>query len=119
MPIIVSRGTDPFRVLLFGLTFVAFGVNTRFALLKQYRLWNLFAAYGLALLIIIALAYMISTSFFPAAPPRGQWRVGGLLAHDDSPRRYGFLHCRGFLQRWKLQVRMRRLSLVEVVWCTT
>ncbi|MEM4424162.1 putative sulfate exporter family transporter [Pyrobaculum sp.] len=66
VPIIVSRGTDPFRVLLFGLTFVAIGVNTRFALLKQYRVWNLFAAYGLALLIIIALAYMISTSFFPS-----------------------------------------------------
>jgi len=44
VPIIVSRGTDPFRVLLFGLTFVAIGINTRFSLLKQYKIWNLFIA---------------------------------------------------------------------------
>ena len=65
VPIIVSRGTDPFRVLLFGLTFVAIGISTRFSLLKQYRVWSLFIAYGIALLVIIALAYVISTSFFP------------------------------------------------------
>jgi len=65
VPIIVSRGTDPFRVLLFGLTFVAIGINTRFSLLKQYKVWSLFIAYGIALLVIIALAYVISTSFFP------------------------------------------------------
>jgi uncharacterized membrane protein YadS len=65
VPIIVSRGTDPFRVLLFGLTFVAIGINTRFSLLKQYKVWSLFIAYGIALLVIIALAYVVSTSFFP------------------------------------------------------
>jgi len=64
VPIIVSRDTDPFRVLLFGLTFVAIGINTRFSLLKQYKVWSLFIAYGIALLVIIALAYVISTSFF-------------------------------------------------------
>lgn len=64
MPV-VGRGTDPFRVLLFGLTYVAIGINTRFSLMKQYRLWNLFVAYGVALLIIIGLAYLISTSLFP------------------------------------------------------
>lgn len=65
VPVIVNRGTDPFRVLLFGLTFVAIGINTKFSLLKQHKVWNLFITYGIALLIIIAPAYVISTSFFP------------------------------------------------------
>ncbi|MCU7787704.1 putative sulfate exporter family transporter [Pyrobaculum sp. 3827-6] len=65
VPVVVNRGTDPFRVLLFGLTFVAIGINTRFSLMKQYKVWNLFIAYGIALLIIIGLAYLVSTSFFP------------------------------------------------------
>ncbi|ABL87349.1 conserved hypothetical protein 698 [Pyrobaculum islandicum DSM 4184] len=65
VPILVGGGTDPFRVLLFGLTFVAIGINTRFSLMKQYKVWNLFIAYGIALLVIIGVAYLLATAFFP------------------------------------------------------
>jgi uncharacterized membrane protein YadS len=65
VPIVVSRGTDPFRVLFFGLTFVAIGVNTRFSLLKQYKMLNLLIAYCIGLVIIVSVGYLMATSFFP------------------------------------------------------
>lgn len=61
---LIGQGTDPFRILFFGLTFVAIGVNTRFSLLRQYGIWRLFAAYGLALLIIILIALGLAKSLF-------------------------------------------------------
>jgi len=66
VPVVVDRGTDPFRVLLFGLTFVAIGINTRMSLLQQYKIWSLFTAFVIARLVILVLGYFLALVFFPS-----------------------------------------------------
>jgi uncharacterized membrane protein YadS len=66
VPVVVDRGTDPFRVLLFGLTFVAIGINTRISLLQQYKIWSLFTAFVIARLVILVLGYFLAVVFFPS-----------------------------------------------------
>ncbi|CCC81905.1 putative sulfate exporter family transporter [Thermoproteus tenax] len=65
VPVVVLQGTDPFRVLLFGLTFIAIGLNTRFSLMKQYKVWNLFISFGIARIVVILIALLLVTLFFP------------------------------------------------------
>jgi Kef-type K+ transport system membrane component KefB len=64
VPVVVDRGTDPLRVLLFGLTFVAIGINTRISLLQQYKIWSLYTAFVVARLVILVLGYFLAVFFF-------------------------------------------------------
>ena len=64
VPVVADRGTDSFRVLLFGLIFVAIGLNTRISLLQQYKIWNLFTVFVIARLVILVLGYFLAVFFF-------------------------------------------------------
>lgn len=61
---VISLGTDPLRVVLFALTFVAIGINTRFKDFKQIGLSKPLAAYAGSLLFVILWGGLVAYLLF-------------------------------------------------------